>query len=321
MSLLPDPYIRLSPVYQTRVWGGRTLESRLKRQLPDANSPFGESWDISAREEADCIVIAGSLAGKSLTQLWEDGKIRAKVFGPTAPEGEHFPLLCKVLDARGKLSVQVHPPESMAKKLGGEAKTEMWYIAHADPGALLYVGLKRGIGKVEFQTALEEETLEDCIHEIEPKTGEHIFIPSGRLHAIGGGLLIYEIQQNSDTTYRVYDWKRLGMDGKPRDLHIEESLLCIDFEDIEPEMDEADGCVIAKCDHFQVEEHELSKGEPLDSSTNGRFAIITVVSGALTAKTGEGFSEGDFFIVPFGQKFTGLLSAEEITKVLITTWS
>ncbi len=321
MSLLPDPYLRLNPVYQTRVWGGRTLETRLKRQLPDTDSPFGESWDISAREEADCLVLTGSLAGKSLTQLWEDREIRAKVFGPQAPESGRFPLLCKVLDAREKLSVQVHPPESVAEELGGEAKTEMWYIAHADPAAKLYVGLKHGIGKNEFKAALEDGTLENCIHSIEPKAGEHIFIPSGRLHAIGGGLLIYEIQQNSDTTYRVYDWKRLGLNGEPRDLHIEESLRCIDFDDVEPEMDAADGCVIAKCEHFQVEEYELLSAEPLDSATQSRFAIVTVVSGALTAKTGEGFSEGDFFIVPCGQKFTGLLSAEELTRILITTWS
>jgi len=314
------PFLRLNPIYQTRVWGGRSLATQLKRKLPDAESPFGESWDISARSEADCVVNGGSLAGKTLTQVWKDRDLHDEIFGPSAPDQERFPLLCKVLDAHDKLSIQVHPPTSVAKELGGEAKTEMWYIAHADPGALLYVGLKNGIGKEEFETSLKNGTLEDCVHAIEAKTGEHIFIPSGRLHAIGGGLLIYEIQQNSDSTYRVYDWNRLGMNGKPRDLHVEESLRCIDFDDIEPEMDKAEGNIITQCEHFQVEKHDLSEGESLDVVSDGRFAIVTVVKGELKSKSRVEFSEGDFFIVPHGPESTDLVAGDAPTELLITTW-
>jgi len=320
MSLPSDSLLRFLPIYQKRVWGGRSLETRFHRKLPDASSPFGESWEISARAEADSTVRGGSLAGHTLSQLWADRELRSHIFGPAAPDQERFPLLCKILDAREKLSIQVHPPQAIAEELGGEPKTEMWYIAHANRGSLLYIGLKRGVEKDDFEAALKGGTLENCLHTIEPEAGQFITIPSGRLHAIDGGLLIYEIQQNSDTTYRVYDWNRVGLDGQPRKLHIEESLRCIDFDDREPEMDEADGDVISQCEHFQVEKQELPSGKPLDSVRRGRFAIVTVVRGAIQGTPDEIFREGDFFVIPFGQNDTGLAAAETSTQVLITTW-
>jgi len=316
MSTQAPAFIRFEPIYQTRVWGGRVLASRFGRELPDRENPYGESWEISAREEADSEVVGGPLAGKTLRELWSDPELKLLIFGSKAPEGERFPLLCKILDARDKLSIQVHPPASVADELGGEPKTEVWYIAHADPGAELYVGVEPGIDEAAFREALEAGTAEKAVHAIPVVTGQHIFIPSGRLHAIGAGLLIYEIQQNSDTTYRVYDWNRIGLDGKPRDLHVEESLKCIDFSDVTPGMDAAVGNLICECEHFRLERHALGEGESLDAVIGGRFAIVTVVGGELNAGD-ETFVEGDFLMVSASQK-TELRSAG--AEVLLTTW-
>ena len=221
MSAPLDSFIRFEPIYQTRVWGGRLLAERFGRDLPDLELPFGESWEISAREEADSRILGGSLDGRRLTELWADPGLRRALFGEGAPEADRFPLLFKILDARDTLSIQVHPPASVAAALGGEPKTEVWYIADAAAGAMLYVGVKEGIDEARFREALASGEAESCVHSVPVSKGQHLAIPSGRLHAIGAGLLIYEIQQNSDTTYRVYDWNRPGIDGKPRELHVE----------------------------------------------------------------------------------------------------
>jgi mannose-6-phosphate isomerase len=295
------------------------LETRFHRSLPDSSNPYGESWEISARPEADSKVITGPFTGMTLTQLWTDPEKRSLIFGDDAPAEDAFPLLFKILDAKEKLSIQVHPPLAQARELGGEPKTECWYIAHAEDGAELYVGVRRGVDEAALRSALENGTAESCVHAISVTTGQHIFIPSGRLHAIGSGILIYEIQQNSDTTYRVYDWNRVGIDGKPRQLHIEESLKCIDFTDVEPQMDPDSGTVLAKCDHFRLEKHPLSSGESLQAKTTDRFAVITMVSG--TISDGEtSFSEGDFFLVPAMAKTDALKAGSEGAEFLLTTW-
>lgn len=312
-------FIRFEPIYQTRVWGGRLLETSFGRRLPDPELPFGESWEISARPEADCAVVGGPLDGRTLTDLWADQALRSAIFGKEAPISQTFPLLCKILDAREKLSIQVHPPASVAGDLGGEPKTEVWYIAKAEPGALLYVGLQSGVDEARFRVALESGDAESCVHSIPVIAGDYLFIPSGRLHAIGAGLLIYEIQQNSDTTYRVYDWNRVGLDGKPRDLHVEESLKCIDFSDIEPEMDKADGTLLAECEHFRLERHDLAKGAALSDVTQERFAIVTVVSGTIALPDDGGrLKEGDFVMIPIAGG-NGCV-AEGAAEVLVTMW-
>jgi mannose-6-phosphate isomerase len=293
------------------------LPSVSGRVLPDPELPFGESWEISAREEADSRVVGGSFDGRRLTELWADRDLRLALFGKAAPEVGNFPLLFKILDARDTLSIQVHPPASVAVELGGEPKTEVWYIADAAPGAMLYVGVKEGVDEARFRESLDHGKAESCVHAVPVKKGQHLFIPSGRLHAIGAGLLIYEIQQNSDTTYRVYDWNRPGIDGKPRELHVEESLRCIDFTDVNPGMDEPEGNLLVSCEHFRLERHTLATGATLDEVTQGRFAVITVVSGEITDGK-SAFPEGDFFLVPPGGG-TGLHAVGE-AEVLLTTW-
>src|SRR5664279_4551011 len=227
------PFV-FDPIFKDRIWGGRELENLCAKQLPPGK-PIGESWEISDRPGDASVIANGPLAGKNLRWLMENhGR---ELLGDAKPAAAgRFPLLCKILDAREKLSLQVHPPASKAKELQGEPKTEMWFIAEAAPDASLYVGLKKGVTRAEFEQKISDGSVADCFHRIPVKAGDTMFLPSGRVHAIGDGLVIFEIQQNSDTTYRVFDWNRVGLDGKPRELHIAQSLASIDFSDFEPKL-------------------------------------------------------------------------------------
>lgn len=280
--------IRFSPYYQSRVWGGRRLETVLGRSLPDATTPFGESWEVSDRAEA----MSATADGVTLNELWQNH--RAEVFGGLKSDSPCFPLLMKILDACDDLSIQVHPPASRAVELGGDPKTEMWFIAHADPGAKIYAGLKNGVTRAQFDAALQNGMLAEVVHVLEPVTGDCLFIPSGRIHAIGAGLLIYEIQQNSDTTYRVFDWNRVGLDGKPRQLHIAESLASIDFEDFEPRMQSraAEGPLVS-CEFFDV----MLGSQAGQLGRTGENLTLAVTQGQLEL-AGEIFRAGDFAIIP-----------------------
>jgi mannose-6-phosphate isomerase len=225
------------PIFQERIWGGRNIESLYGKALPP-KIPIGESWEISDRPEAQSEIANGPLAGKTLQWLLEHhGR---ELMGEARPLNGRFPLLVKILDAREKLSLQVHPPASKASALGGEPKTEIWYITKAERDAELYVGLRKNVSRQEFESKIKDGTVAKCFHRIPVRAGDAMFLPSGRVHAIGGGLVIFEIQQNSDTTYRVFDWNRVDAQGKARQLHVEQSLECIDFEDFEPEPIRAD---------------------------------------------------------------------------------
>ena len=304
--------IRFTSIYMERVWGGCELSARLGRELP-GSQPIGEAWEIVDREEAQSVVAEGSYAGKTLHELWT--KHRAEIFGPRhAKSGPCFPLLCKLLDARQRLSVQVHPPAAVAPQLGGEPKTEMWYFLATDPGSNIYAGLAPGTTRAEFEAALKDGTVENSLHVLPTQTGDSMFIPSGRLHAIGEGNLIVEIQQNSDTTYRVFDWNRGGLDGKSRALHIEESLASIDFADYAPEIQHLSSGVIAECAHFHVEKKNLSAETAL--ATPNDFAIVTVVQGEATC-AGHTYRPGDFFLLPVGAPPGGPAGASCI--VLVST--
>ena len=271
--------ITFEPLYMERLWGGRALEAIYGRTLPRPDVPFGEAWEIVDREDAQSVVCGGEFAGMTLHDLWEWH--RGEIFGEGLPLSERFPLLIKILDSADDLSIQVHPPASIAGQLGGEPKTEMWFIADAKPGAKLYVGLRKGATRESFECAIAEGAVAEQVHAVTPGKGDSIFIESGRLHAIGAGFLIHEIQQNSDTTYRVFDWNRTDASGKPRDLHVAESLACIDFDDIEPEMDTPDGVTLATCAHFKTTLHDLAAGDIISNPLPGRFSLITVVSGCL----------------------------------------
>lgn len=305
--------IRFAPLYMERVWGGRELAARLGRPLP-GEQPVGEAWELVDRGEAQSVVADGPLAGRTLHDLWTNH--REEIFGPRhANAGPRFPLLCKLLDARDRLSVQVHPPAAIAPRLRGEPKTEMWYFLACDPGSRIYAGLRPGTTRETFAELLHAGRVEECLHVLPTRTGDSIFIPSGRLHAIGEGNLIVEIQQNSDTTYRVFDWNRTGLDGRPRELHIEESLLSTDFADFAPGLDHTPSGVVAACAHFRVEKHHLTAAAPLAAA--GDFAIVTVLAGRVTGGDAV-FGRGDFCLLPAtGAPVLG--PADGPASVLVTT--
>lgn len=287
--------LTFEPHYMERVWGGRNLEAKLHRKLPDGD-PIGESWELVDREDVQSVVNHGDWRGTSLHELWTGH--RAAVFGEGLADSPRFPLLAKLLDARDTLSVQVHPPAHMAGELGGEPKTEMWYLLNADPGAALFAGFRRGVTKRDLEAALATGKVEALLHKLPVRAGDAMFIPSGRCHAIGAGCLIIEIQQNSDTTYRVFDWNRTGLAGGPRELHIAKSLASIDFNDHEPALATRTGETVAECPLFKVERWSLRSPRIDDSQ---RSVIYTVLSGGVQCG-GRAFVAGDFFLLPAAAK-------------------
>jgi mannose-6-phosphate isomerase len=291
MSVTFSEPIQFAPIYQKRVWGGRAFETLFQRTLPTGD-PYGESWELVDREEAQSVVCAGAPEGLTLHTLWTEHRVA--VFGVVTPSAPRFPLLAKLLHAKEVLSVQVHPPLSIAARLGSEPKTEMWVLLGTEPGAEVYAGFHRGTTRASFEQALVNGHAADTLHKIAVEPGDALFLPSGRCHAIGKGCIIAEIQQNSDTTYRVYDWDRVGLDGKPRELHITESLESIDFSDWEPTLQPREGSTVAECEHFLVTRHRLTTPLPFN---DGRGRWITVTAG-VTECGGKTFRFGDSFWIP-----------------------
>jgi len=293
------------PLLKERVWGGRKLADLYQKPLPQ-DLPIGESLEICDRPGDVSIVANGPFAGRDLHWLMQHHT--EDLLGSTNSQHKRFPLLIKILDAREKLSLQVHPPAEVAQQLQGEPKTEFWYIADADPGAELYVGLKRGVTRAEFQRRVEDGTVADCFHRLKVRTGDAMFLPSGRVHAIGAGLVIFEIQQNSDTTYRVFDWNRRGLDGKLRTLHVAESLASIDFNDFEPALirspyrakDHLKSRPLVKDPLFSVDvlTTESPTSMPLGQ---GRMRIVGLVKGRVNVTDGDislELRDGHFCLIP-----------------------
>jgi mannose-6-phosphate isomerase len=219
--------LRFQPLLKRYLWGGRRLGTVLGKPIGDG-SHYAESWEVVDHCSDQSVVAAGPLAGKTLGEL-----VRSQahdLLGRHAPLPQ-FPLLFKFLDCNRALSVQVHPNDEQAKELDPPdlGKTEAWVILAAEPGSVIYAGLKRGFDRPALEREVHRGTTELCLHKIEPRVGDCIFIPAGTVHALGAGLLVAEIQQASDTTYRLFDWNRVGPDGKPRQLHVEQSLDVIDY--------------------------------------------------------------------------------------------
>lgn len=284
-----DRLLRFTPLYQTRVWGGRAFETLFGRGLPD-DQPYGESWELVDREDAQSVIASGPLARTSLHELWVSQ--RRQIFGDAVrqPQAPRFPVLIKILDCRDDLSIQVHPPAAVAPSLGGEPKTEMWFVADAQPDARIYAGFRPGVTRDRFEHALRDGTVADCVHRLSPRAGDSLFVPSGRIHALGAGLVVFEIQQNSDTTYRVFDWNRPGLDGQPRALHVRESLASIDFSDVEPSMQSGAG-VLAECADFRV-----TRARTGDPAPAGIGRLIMAI--APTTWAGDTLSPGDLALCP-----------------------
>ena len=211
-------------VYRDYLWGGDRIARRFGRT--DAPARCGESWEISSHPDGPGIVANGPLAGRDLQSLCDE-------FGPalvgTAAEGARFPLLIKIIDARQKLSVQVHPSDENAAAVGGEAKTEMWYVLDADPGSKIYCGLRDCPGPRTLRDALLAHRVPELLVAYDSEPGSAMFVPGGTVHAIGDGNLIFEVQQNSNTTYRVFDWDRVDDNGRARELHVDKAVSVIQW--------------------------------------------------------------------------------------------
>jgi len=300
MSLLYPLTFR--PIFKERVWGGRNLERLYGKNLP-VGAVIGESWEVSDRPGDVSVVLNGPLAGKDLH--WLVDNFHTNLLGDAKLEAGRFPLLIKLLDARDVLSLQVHPPADKAAELRGDPKTEMWFVAEADPGAQLHVGLKRGATRSDFERRIKDGSVAECFHRVPVKAGDAMFLPSGRVHAIGAGLVIFEIQQNSDTTYRVFDWNRVGLDGRPRDLHIEQSLASIDFNDFEPALANGEETVGPNFRSRQLVNHPLFRVEQFNVQATGaiplrgsRMHIIGVVSGEVRVDSELKLRAGQFCLIP-----------------------
>ena len=279
------------PIFMERIWGGRKLAELFGKKLP-ANKRIGESWEIVDRPEAQSVVARGPRKGKTLHELWKEG--RSLIFGEV-PNAPRFPLLIKLLDAHEKLSLQVHPPEQVARKLGGEPKTEFWYVAAADPGAELLLGFCKPSTRVQFENALREGTAADYVHKIRVKPGDAAFLPAGRLHAVSAGNLLIEVQQNSDTTYRVFDWNRRDDSGQPRQLHVKQAMASIDFKDVTPKLVRPKGETLVRHELFEVQKWNLDS--PREATPRGQFAVVCCVTGKLRCADVD-LAPGEFFLVP-----------------------
>jgi mannose-6-phosphate isomerase len=220
--------LRFQPIFRRYLWGGRRLGTVLNKPIGD-ESDYAESWELVDRGADQSVISNGPLSGTTLGQLVrEHGE---ELLGLHHPQ-VRFPLLVKLLDAHTQLSVQVHPDDAHAALLSPPdfGKTEAWVILAAEPGSYLYAGLRRGFDRHALEREISRGTCELCLHRVEPRVGDCFFLEAGTVHALGPGLLVAEIQQSSDTTYRLYDWNRLGPDGKPRALHVDQGLEVTNFD-------------------------------------------------------------------------------------------
>ncbi len=307
----PSP-ITFKPLLMERPWGGRLLETELHIPLP-TSVLIGELWALVDRPEAQSIVETGPLQGTSLHELWSHQ--RAAIFGAKHLNNKatSFPLLCKILDATEMLSLQVHPRRTATSKFHGEPKTEFWYFLKTAPDAFCYAGLKKRGSRTMFERALKNGTLDKILHRIAVKEEDSLFIPSGRLHALGKGNLVIEIQQNSDTTYRVFDWNRRDHEGRTRSLHHEEAMDSIDFEDEEPSL-QTRGSAVAS-DYFHTEKWNLEA--PCQITNSEEFAIFTCLTGKVECQD-KTFHPGNFFLLPALQKKFTLTPLTHNTSLLCT---
>jgi mannose-6-phosphate isomerase len=284
MSQRPLYPLQFRPHFKQYLWGGRGLGEVLGKPIGDGPS-YAESWEVVDHGEDQSVVLNGPLADLALHQLVvEYGE---QLFGTSSPSSQ-FPLLLKFLDAQKNLSLQVHPNDAYGATMNPPdlGKTEAWVVMHAAPDSVIYAGLKRGFDRAAFARELSRGTGHLCAHQIRPQIGDCIFIPAGAVHAIGAGLLIAEIQQASNTTFRLYDWNRVGPDGQPRPLHLDRGLDVTDYDlgPIEPQQPQATERAhverLVECDKFVLDRWTVAAGS-MDTifPADDRFHIVTVLQG------------------------------------------
>ncbi|MFO0949475.1 MAG: type I phosphomannose isomerase catalytic subunit, partial [Planctomycetota bacterium] len=297
-----EPYLR------PMVWGGRKLGTRFGKTLPGDES-FGESWEISSHRGHVSRVAEGSFQGADLNALCaEYGK---EIFGESVPADRRFPLLIKLLDCEQLLSIQVHPTDELAHAILGDelGKTESWIVLDVGPQGRIYAGLREGITRMDLEQHLRAGTTDQCLHVIHPKVGDCIHLPAGTVHAVGGGVVIAEVQQTSDATFRLFDWNRMGTDGKPRTLHVDESLRCINFHagpvsPVTPILlnEPDDGFLregLVACPYFRMDRLTLDSDVPVPAP--GRLSVGMVIEGSVELVGGDFHREliaGETVLIP-----------------------
>jgi mannose-6-phosphate isomerase len=297
--------LQFQPILKQIRWGGRRLGTVLGKPIGDA-SDYAESWEIADCGADQTTVTAGPFRGWSLARLVsQEG---AALFGRDRRR-EHFPLLIKFLDCNDRLSVQVHPNDEQAQRMGrgSNGKTEAWVILDAQPGSRIFAGLKPGVNRQSLEQHLNAGTVEECLHSFPARRGDCVFVPAGTVHALGEGILLAEIQQSSDVTFRLFDWGRLGTDGKPRPLHRAESLACIDFDrgPVDPvnpqvvtQQDERTEELV-RCDYFILRRRTFSR--PLPLADDQGFHLLMPLAGEVDVRTGDFCKRiglGDTLLVP-----------------------
>lgn len=311
--------LKFKPIFKERIWGGQRIQEVFEKNLP-ANVKIGESWELADLPEDKSEIVNGPLAGKTIDQVIAE-------FGEAVTGKSDYqpplPLLIKTLDAQDVLSVQVHPDAATCKRTGkGDPKTECWYILDAQPGAAIYKGLKPGTTKEQFAEAIANGTCEEYLVKIPVKVGECHFLPSGTCHAIGAGLLIAEIQEPSDTTYRVYDWNRIDpKTGQGRQLHIEDALESIHFDPSGDNLSVNTMGRLVDADEFKVDKgHQAAGGEVL-LSKQMKVLLILDGAGCITAEESEpvDFAKGDCLLIPAA--FEGVMNfSNECEYLVATVW-
>lgn len=317
MKLMNDYPLTFEPIFQPRIWGGRRLSDLFGKALP-ADVPIGESWELADLPNGQSVVANGPLAGQTLRTLMQQHGSR--ITG-TANTAGPFPLLIKLLDAEDVLSVQVHPDAETCQRMGqGAPKTECWYIVAAQPGAAIYKGLKPGTTRQAFAEAIGNGTCADLLNRVPVEVGQCHFLPSGVCHAIGPGLVIAEIQQPSDTTYRVFDWNRIdAATGKPRQLHIEEALESIHFDDAPLDPPGTIGRLV-DAPEFKVDKgHQVPNGQVLLKAGTMRVLLILTGGGRIVAEPVEpvDFTAGQTLLIP--ASFEGVIQFHHDCQYLTVT--
>lgn len=309
--------LKLSPAGKDYLWGGTRLIKEYGKTF--RWDKLAETWELSCHPDGLCIIAEGEFSGKTLVEYIQ--KKGTAILGTKCQHMEQFPLLIKFIDAKNDLSVQVHPSDEYALKYEGQyGKTEVWYVIDTQPGAFIYYGFKETISNEEFEERIQNKTLLEVLNKVEVKKGDVFFIAPGTIHAIGGGNLIAEIQQNSNVTYRVYDYGRIGSDGKERELHIDKAKAVTKCTP--PKRDNDFGSHLVSCDYFTVDKYVLDgKLEKKMSGTvdTTSFASVLVLDGKGTIRAGAEVMEvkkGDSIFMEAG---TGKFEVEGELEMLITT--
>ena len=309
MNAIDQP-LQFVPILKRKIWGGRRLATVLGKALPPTGA-FGESWELSDCGDDASVVADGPLAGTTVRDLFAHHP--DVVLGRTAGTHDRFPLLVKFIDAHQDLSVQVHPDDATAAALhpGQWGKTECWVVVHADPGATLCCGLQPGVGRGDLERALREGTVDACLHRIAARAGDCVLIRAGTVHTIGAGLVIAEIQQTSDLTFRLSDWNRVDAQGRSRPLHVAESLRSIDFSRGPIDVVQArrcdDPCAsrehLIACDYFTLDRwHVTTRADLPACPARARILMVLEGCGALGYNGGRtcDVSVGRTLLVPTG---------------------